>query len=745
MAAVCAGGGIAGLRAQRSPQAAPGTGVVTVAAVRQAADRLLYDRIYAADVRPNDEAVARVLLMAERSASADVRAAFVRAVGRFEEPADLDRILPLLGDTSSTVRREAANAVAQAFAASESGAHDAAVVKAFEALRVRLPAEPDQITAGTMLEAIGDLPYRGPTALAAERLLLAETTPTFAFGSHSVPVRRVLGAVNGLESLIRHQPARPVEEATRRRLRELARPGVDPVGVNGPLLPAVRALLVLRDVDAATIGQAAVYRCPEGRECGWAIRQAAVRMTTAATSTFWEAQKRALEDPSYRVRIAALEVLAGAIPETHSCGYLESAFVDTDVHVVTAAIDLLNPICDEHDQIVDRLVLLTRDLGVDVKQRQWHAGGHALLALTRFDPAAARRIAEEVAAFHHTWYVRRIAADVAGATRDETLALDLAADKDANVRSAAIDALVRMQSAAVVPPATDALASDDYHLILTAARALSHATDVRAERALIEVIDRLTGPPVDAPGVPNDPGLPKDTSRDARVVVWETLRTLPAPGAEAIKRLLRHARDVDPIVADAAAATLSVWTGEHVAAQPTYRPPASGTADATRLSMFGVGGENDGLILTLDTGDRIPLALNLTDAPIAVGRFVANARSGYYDGQDVYDVLRDGYADTGSPGQNHDMGDSRYARDEIGFARHVRGAVGLGSHGRHTGDMRFFIDLVDLPALDRHATVLAEVANSNGCPRSPFEALDSLVEGVKIVKLDIGSIKACRN
>ena len=47
-------------------------------------------------------------------------------------------------------------------------------------------------------------------------------------------------------------------------------------------------------------------------------------------------------------------------------------------------------------------------------------------------------------------------------------------------------------------------------------------------------------------------------------------------------------------------------------------------------------------------------------------------------------------------------------RDEIG-AHHVRGAVGISTRGRDTGDLQLFIDHVDVPRLDHEYTVFARV------------------------------------
>jgi cyclophilin family peptidyl-prolyl cis-trans isomerase len=69
-------------------------------------------------------------------------------------------------------------------------------------------------------------------------------------------------------------------------------------------------------------------------------------------------------------------------------------------------------------------------------------------------------------------------------------------------------------------------------------------------------------------------------------------------------------------------------------------------------------------------------------------------------------------------------------RDEAGTVPHVRGAVGISTRGRDTGDGQIFIDLVDLPRLDHDYTVFARV-------RSGMEVVDRLLEGARIMRVTV--------
>ncbi len=84
----------------------------------------------------------------------------------------------------------------------------------------------------------------------------------------------------------------------------------------------------------------------------------------------------------------------------------------------------------------------------------------------------------------------------------------------------------------------------------------------------------------------------------------------------------------------------------------------------------------------------------------------------------------------GSPGANEYIGDATFMRDEVGTWPHVRGAVGISTRGRDTGDAQIFIDLVDNPRLDHEYTVFAQVLNG-------IEIVDQILEGDVIERIEI--------
>jgi len=135
--------------------------------------------------------------------------------------------------------------------------------------------------------------------------------------------------------------------------------------------------------------------------------------------------------------------------------------------------------------------------------------------------------------------------------------------------------------------------------------------------------------------------------------------------------------------------------------------------------------------IELAGGDRIPIDLLTSDAPLSVWRFVQMARAGAYNGLTFHRVEPLFVIQGGSPGANEYSGAPRFGRDEIGPPRHTRGAVGLSTRGHDTADGQIFIDLLDWPRLNYTYTVFAHV------PESGMAAADRVLEGATIVRITI--------
>ena len=84
----------------------------------------------------------------------------------------------------------------------------------------------------------------------------------------------------------------------------------------------------------------------------------------------------------------------------------------------------------------------------------------------------------------------------------------------------------------------------------------------------------------------------------------------------------------------------------------------------------------------------------------------------------------------GSPGANEFIGGASFMRDEVGLWPHVRGAVGISTRGRDTGDAQIFVDLVDNPRFDHTYTVFAQLLNG-------MDVVDAILEGDVIEKIEV--------
>jgi cyclophilin family peptidyl-prolyl cis-trans isomerase len=119
------------------------------------------------------------------------------------------------------------------------------------------------------------------------------------------------------------------------------------------------------------------------------------------------------------------------------------------------------------------------------------------------------------------------------------------------------------------------------------------------------------------------------------------------------------------------------------------------------------------------------------EAPATVARFVALARSGYYNGLTIHRVVPAFIVQGGSPGANEFVGDGPFMRDEIGLEPHVRGAASISTRGRDTGDAQIWFNLVDNPRLDHDYTVFGRVAAGADVLDRILEC--DVIEGVEIV------------
>jgi cyclophilin family peptidyl-prolyl cis-trans isomerase len=346
------------------------------------------------------------------------------------------------------------------------------------------------------------------------------------------------------------------------------------------------------------------------------------------------------------------------------------------------------------------------------EQADWHLPARALAALARLAPDEARRHVP-AALKSPFWQVRAGVAALAPVFGDERVALAVAADREPNVQAAALDALSRMKSASVVPAAIAALDTGrDYQLLRTAAMVLHLLPEEAREEATVSLLGALRRLTDEA----------TDTSRDPRVAIIERLAETMRP--ERSSDLLDYTSDYDDAVVAAASKAFEALAGAPPAERPKRRRyPYQPTADQlAHLPSEAAIRLEDGVVT---------LRLLVDVAPVTVARFAELAAQGFYTDRTFHRVVPNFVVQGGSPGANEYVGAARYLRDEVGpQGVNVRGAVGISSRGGDTGDGQIFIDLVDLPRLDRDYTVFAYVTQG-------MELVDRLLEGAKILGVTV--------
>ncbi len=677
-----------------------------VIATRSQGERAaLLDRILRAEDRraahPED---LRTLLGAARAGDTQVAARAIRALGRLERPTLVPELLPPLSHPVPGIRREAAQALAQAL---QRFRRDTIALRpegqwlvGLRALRGRVERETDPEVRGMLALSLGRLPYRtDEERLEAERAIRL----VLARGS-THPLGRSL-AVRGAERIRRNRPrGAVVDESLTVLLRAVARAPDSSEAGRVARRRALGALLLSGDGAAGDtiLGAAAAADDPELRRiavsAAGAVRSEGLRRELVRTS---------LGDTAPIVRREIVRSLSqgGAAA---SC-LLREAIADHDEGTRLLALDLLGGgSCPDTAGTVVRL-LAVWDADGPARREAWRGRAHALVALARLDAGRAEPLLSQ-ASPSPVWQMRMYAARAAAALRDTVRLGRLAGDTHPNVQEAALVALRSTGPRAAEAAAVAALAGRDNQLLLTAAEALEGAPPgEETARALADALDRVS-----AEG--------KETSRDTRVGLIHRLRFL---GSRAdVARLRPRLTDFDPVVADSAAAVLSSWTGEAVRASPRPHP----TVPVSRRESEALRGSR--LRMVMATGDTIDAELLVDEAPATVLRMARLIRAGYFDGLTFHRVVPNFVIQGGSPGANEYAGDGPYMRDELGSASHERGTFGISTRGRDTGDAQLFVNLVDNPRLDYDYTVWARVVRG-------ITALDRIGEGDVIRRIEI--------
>ena len=632
----------------------------------------------------------------------------------------------LLNDPVPEVRRAAAVAIADAVSApanitpDERGgpaqSQERLVASARGLIETRLGTEADPVVRGALLESLGRLRYQiEDERTEVEKILV---------GNLRVHPAVRYGVAKGLEALIRGNPRRPVEPATRALLRTLTTvglrtgsvptvagpdsaptPGPDDLNARTRLL-AVAALNAIRDDDVQTLTEAA--RNPE-----WQVRRLVAQRLDVARPELRPIVNTLAIDLSSQVRYDVIAPIARAAGASKDCADLARYLDDRSMTVVLRAIDALPDECSSEDDLVKVLTGWSEDLERPGEASRWHRPAHSMMALARIRPDAAKPFVP-LAEGHPIWQVRAAAIAAAERMAGEDVAHRLVEDRHPNVRTAALQSLRRLNSPRLWRAAIEALAAEDHQLLMTAATVLQKApAEVREDAvvALLNAVRRLTT-------------AAWDTSRDPRLAIIERLGELLAP--QRASDLSSLVEDFDPRVGAAASRAIVNLTGAMTPPKrvaPLVRYPQQPTVE--QLTQMPTRA-----IVKMQNLGTMEIELYSAEAPVTVARFASLARSGYYNGLTFHRVVPNFVVQGGSPNANEYAGAERYMRDEVGTHPHLRGSVGISTRGRDTGDAQIFIDLVDLPRLDHEYTVFGRVVLG-------YDVLDRILEGAVIESITV--------
>lgn len=695
-----------------------------------------------------------------RAGPPEIRRAAALALGRLESPQTITTLLTLLRDRNADVRAEAANALAQT---AKAGRDDVMTIAQHLTFAIAAIVPPDltkrmpgrifaagsrprgqetDAAAAVMFEAIGRLPFAAAEAEAAAAYLhgcmldpWCEPPPSGAAIDFRVSAPRLLGIAKGFESISRKFP-RANYDGIVGNLRLLAANGRNDFtrvrgafdnrrtdAEAGELVARLRRLTMqtlqnIGDKDRDTILGAT-------NDGDWQVRRIGTMMLAsqaltgpapgqsgpAADDLVVNALAQRLKDSAFQVRLEAVKVAARVAARTGDCSDVLNATRDDMPIVAMQALDGIVVACKDMTPILERLHTLADTLEDTSSNTVWQVGARALTAMARVaEKEAAPYVAKRPLFASPIWQLRASIATTAGRVKNEEVLLTLVKDPVPNVRNAALEALKVVGSTHLFEEALENLTSTDFQLVRTAAISLKGAPkNEDTAMALIKALKRLT-----------DEG--KDTSRDPRMALIE--RIDEQVSVEMISLVQPFLSDFDPAVANAVKAVCErLVPNGSPAATPRLRKPVQATLEEIQdLPKTAT--------LVMQNGDRIELELLVEEAPMTIARFASLARAGYYNGLTFHRIVANFVIQGGSPGASEYVGDARYMRDEVGRVPNLRGAVGISTRGRDTGDAQIFIDLVDLPRLDHDYTVFANV--TSGMP-----AVDKILEGATIATVVI--------
>ena len=630
-----------------------------------------------------------------------LRPVAIRAIGRLERPDLVRHIIPFVSDP--LLSAAAADAIAQSMQGvvrlPARGARERLLVDSmYRLLRDRALAEKNREVKGVIARSIGRLPYDEARQARQAESTLVSLAAVEAEQVEAMPA--IEGVAHGLYTLARAR--RTLGDPSPAVVDWLRRAATYNPGLSSSELvrrPAWLALNAAGAADRPTVAAVANDTDPEVR------RLAVAALPALRDSSFQRSRlERAAVDREPMVRLEWVRVYRQLVASV-DCKPLFVAMTDTIHHVRLAAIDALGGPCPEREAVVQALRQVI-DSGPAAPSARtsdgvsWHARAHALTSLARVDPGTAQAYLRRDAR-HPVWQVRMYVARGAVVTRDSALLSSMAFDDVGSVREVAIQGLSATLGHLADLVYVRALGSEDYHVVLAAARALRGAPVIDSVRsAVLNALERLTREQ-------------RQTSRDPRMELLARVREMG--DARVAPRLRLLLSDVDPEVAAQAANVMNQLTGGTSAKANPARVVASVAPASGVVRVLVKMSDSTG-------GGEFTLLLDADQAPMTVARVVALIRARYYDGLTFHRVVPNFVLQGGSPGMNEYVGDGPFLRDELGVAHHARGTLGISTRGRDTGDAQWFINLVDNYRLDHAYTVFGVVLGG-------LDVVDRILEG----------------
>ena len=353
------------------------------------------------------------------------------------------------------------------------------------------------------------------------------------------------------------------------------------------------------------------------------------------------------------------------------------------------------------------------DVLVDLVTSKWPAmRGAALRALSQIDPDTLLTVMSGLD-LDSAWTVRAETASIVG-TFDAERAMPvlrlLWRDPDARVLPAVLNAAAAVKAPELEPWVKAALAHEDVIVRATAAAIIAKEKQSGGDAVLREVYARAKD----------------DAAIDARAAALDGLAGYGAPAARAtIEDALS---DRDWAIRRKA---IELLKGLDPQADVRVARPAPASRTREAYADPALTSPKYSPQVYLDTGfGTIQLELDVVDAPITSGSFIALARKGYFDGITFHRVVPNFVIQGGDPRGDGEGGPYFSLRDELSDRPYLRGTLGMALSWPDTGGSQFFITHGPQPHLDGRYAVFGHVV-------SGMDVVDKIRRGDTITRVRV--------